>query len=263
MAAATSPLDNIVVVLQRPQRLVNIAGVVRAMKNMGLSQLRLVQPAEYEPYHIEGVAHRSADLLEATRIYEQLDYALADLTYIVGTTARPRDVLPRVAAPREIAPELLARAVDGPVGLLFGPEDNGLTNSDLDRCHNIISIPTVASYTSLNLAQAVLIIAYELRLVEQATPTLASTRRASLASGEQLADLFEAIERALWSIEFFKSHRVTGIMRTMRSLIHRAEPDVREASLLKAMAMETIHFMKRKGITPAEPSTEDQESGTM
>ncbi|HNP71218.1 MAG TPA: TrmH family RNA methyltransferase, partial [Kouleothrix sp.] len=87
----SSALDNIVVVLQRPRKLVNIAGAVRAMKNMGLRRLRLVQPAEYSPYEIEGIAHRSADVLSATTIHEHLDDALADAIYVVGTSARSRE----------------------------------------------------------------------------------------------------------------------------------------------------------------------------
>src|SRR4051794_13351071 len=113
-------LDNIVVVLCRPQKLVNIAGTIRAMKNMGLSQLRLVRPAKFDPADIEGVAHRSADVLAAMTLHASLDDALDDVQYIAGTTARTRELVPRQATPREIAPELLARAEHGLVALLFG-----------------------------------------------------------------------------------------------------------------------------------------------
>src|SRR5215212_1151587 len=131
---ASSPLDNIIVVLCRPQKLVNIAGAIRAMKNMGLLRLRLVLPAEYDPADIEGIAHRSADVLAATTLHTSLDDALADAMYVAGATARPG------------APDLLARAVHGPVALLFGAEDNGLTAEELDRCHGLLRIPTNPDY---------------------------------------------------------------------------------------------------------------------
>jgi TrmH family RNA methyltransferase len=243
-------LDNIVVVLCRPQKLVNIAGAIRAMKNMGLLRLRLVRPAEYDPSDIEGIAHRSADVLAATTLHASLDNALADAVYVAGTTARPRELAPRHVTPREAAPELLARAEHGPVALLFGSEDNGLTAEELDRCHCVLRIPTDPRYRSLNLAQAVLIVAYELwQAIEQPAPI--TSRSAQPADAAQLEALFDAAERALWGIEFFKTASSAVIMRSLRGLIHRAEPDAREAALLKAMALETLNFLRRKGIAPS------------
>jgi TrmH family RNA methyltransferase len=244
------PLDNIVVVLCRPRKLVNIAGAIRAMKNMGLRRLRLVQPAEYNEYEIEGIAHRSSDVLAATTQYATLDAALADAIYVAGTSARPREAGAWVVTPRVLAPELLARTTDGPVALVFGPEDNGLTNAELDRCHALLAIPTDPAYPSLNLAQAVLLVAYELRQA-LALPASASRQHpARPADAAQLEGLFDALERVLWGIEFFKAHQAAGMLRTLRGLVHRAEPSVREAALLKAMAMETLNFLRRKGIEP-------------
>ena len=242
-------LDNIVVVLCRPQKLVNIAGAIRAMKNMGLLRLRLVRPAEYDRSDIEGIAHRSADVLAATTLHASLDEALADAVYVAGTTARTRELAPQPVTPREAAPDLLTRAAQGPIALLFGPEDNGLTSEELDRCHCVLRIPTDARYRSLNLAQAVLIVAYELWQAN-AQPAPMSSRSAQLAEAAQLEGLFDAAERALWGIEFFKTADSTVIMRSLRGLIHRAEPDAREAALLKAMALETLSFLRRKGIEP-------------
>jgi len=244
-----NPLDNIVVVLCRPQKLVNIAGAIRAMKNMGMSRLRLVRPAQYDPADIEGIAHRSADVLAATTLHAGLDEALADAVYVAGTTARRREAAARPATPRESAPALLARAAHGPVALLFGSEDNGLTAEELDRCHAVLRIPTDPGYRSLNLAQAVLIVAYELWLAgQQPAPTISLP--AQPADAAQLEEVFDAAARALWGIEFFKTASSTAIMRNLRGLIHRAEPDAREAALLKAMALETLSFLRRKGIEP-------------
>jgi TrmH family RNA methyltransferase len=242
----TYPLDNIVVVLCRPRKLVNIAGAVRALKNMGLRRLRLVRPAEYDPADIAGVAHRSDDLLAAATLHGDLDSALADAVFVAGATARPRGAATRVATPRDLAPELLARAAAGPVALLFGPEDNGLTNAELDRCHATLAIPADPAYPSLNLAQAVLIAAYELRLAADLPRRPPAARPP--AGAAQLEALFAAIEAALWGIEFFKAQRAEGMMRTIRGLVHRAAPDAREAALLQAMCVETLNFLRRKGI---------------
>jgi TrmH family RNA methyltransferase len=236
--------DQMAVVLHRPQKLVNIAGVVRAMKNMGLRRLRLVQPAEYDPYDIAGIAHRSDDLLAATQIFDTLDDALADCVYVVGTSARPHTLLRRLT-PRAAAPDLLARAAHGPVALLFGPEDNGLTNADLDRCHALLQIPTDPGYASLNLAQAVLLVAYELWMAGDPPPPAAPAQPP--ASAAQLERLFATAEEALWAVEFFKAHLAEGMLRTLRSLAHRAEPSAREAALLTAICMETINYLRRTG----------------
>jgi TrmH family RNA methyltransferase len=246
------PLDNIIVVLCRPQKLSNIGGAVRALKNMGLRRLRLVRPAEYDPAGIAGIAHRSADLLAATTIHDDLDAALADAVFVVGATARPRGMAAPTSTPRALAPELLARAAGGPVALLFGPEDNGLANAELDRCHALLSIPADPAYPSLNLAQAVLIAAYELRLAADLPPSALRHPPEPPATAAQLEALFAAMEQALWGIEFFKSQTAESVLRSLRSIVHRAEPDAREAALLRAIFLETLDFLRRKGIAPGE-----------
>jgi len=166
-----------------------------------------------------------------------------------------------VATPGDLAPELLARAGQGAVALLFGPEDNGLTNAELDRCHAILSIPTNPAYASLNLAQAVLIAAYEIRQAGEQRPPRPAGSPAPADAG-QLEELFGALERALWGIGFFKARQQSaGIMRTLRGLIHRAEPDAREARLLKAIALETISFLRRKGIEAGGAEAAEHGSG--
>jgi TrmH family RNA methyltransferase len=251
-----SPLDQITIVLYRPQKLVNIGGVVRAMKNMGLRHLRLVAPEEFDPQDITGIAHRSDDILAAVEIVPDLDAALADTTYVVGTTARRRGAAAPPVSPREIAPDLLARASEGLVALLFGPEGNGLSNAELDRCHTLVSIPTDPAYASLNLAQAVLLLAYELRLAAPlASSTVARSTYPPATSGE-LETLFSVLEQALWDVQFFKTDHAASMMRTLRNLIHRTTPSTREAALLTAMAREISHYVRRD----PRPKAEDPRS---
>src|SRR5712664_4810608 len=154
----------IVVVLHEPQDLVNIAHVVRGMKNFGLRDLRLVNPREYEAYRVEGIAHQTQDILARVRAYSTLEEAIADCVHVVGFTARGRTAKRNLQRPREAAAEIVARAEAGPVALLFGREDKGLPNEALDRCHRVVTIPTNPAYASLNLAHAVVLMLYELAL---------------------------------------------------------------------------------------------------
>jgi tRNA/rRNA methyltransferase len=237
-------LDNVIIVLHQPRDVVNIGGVVRAMKNMGLRRLRLVAPAPFDPADITGIAHRSEDILAALDIFADLDAALADVTYVVGTSARTHADHPVRSDVRSLASELLARATTDRVALLFGPEDNGLDNAALDRCHLVLRLPTDPAYPSLNLAQAVLLLLYELRM---AAPVVAlSPPTAAPATAAQLETLFATWEEALQAIEFFKTGQRTAIMRCLRRLFHRADPTGREAALLTAIAREVVQFLRRK-----------------
>jgi len=254
-------LDRIIVVLWETQDLVNIAGTIRAMKNFGLSRLRLVAPAEYDPWRIEGIAHDTKDIVSMTEIHDTLEEALADCSFTVAMTARERRAKLAVARPREIAGELLERAVAdsaGPVAILFGREDAGLPNRALDLCHRTATIPTNPDHPSLNLAQAVLVVAYELWMAHQgAVQGFKPPRRDSAPAQVQLLErMFEDTERALWTVDFFKSRQTTSVMRTLRGVAHRAELDNREASFLRAMAIEVVKYVERiKGPEESAGST--------
>lgn len=241
-----SRLANVAVVLHEPQDPVNIAGTVRAMKNMGLADLRLVRPAPYDPHRLEGIAHNTRDLIDRIKVVDSFDEAAADCVRLVGFTARRRAAKWRIVDPRQCATELLEGAAEGPVAMVFGREDSGLPNEILDRMHATVVIPT-SDHASMNLAQAVLIGAYELHLAAgDATRVLPPPRKdAPLPTEAQLEQYFADAQRALHSIEFFKTRQVEHIMRTLRSLMGRASPDARELSLLRAMALEVINFMGR------------------
>jgi TrmH family RNA methyltransferase len=218
--------------------LVNIAGVIRVMKNFALRDLRLVAPVEYDAYRVEGIAHKTGDVLKRVRLFDALDPALADCHHVVGFTARQRTAKRNAQRPREAAAELLAVREEALVALLFGPEDKGLTNDELDRCHRIVTIPTTPDYASLNLAQAVSVMAYEL-FVARGTPPFKPPRRAAdPATQEQLERLFADARRALEAIDFFKTRNPEAIMRTVREVIHRTRFDAREVELARAMCIE-------------------------
>ena len=230
----------IVVVLHEPQQLANIAHVVRAMKNFGFADLRLVAPAEYDAYRVEGIAHRSADLLERVRLFDTLPEALADCVHVVAFSARGRTAKHTVQRPREAAAEILATAAEGPVALLFGREDTGLDNAALDLAHRTVTIPSNPEYPSLNLGHAVALMLYELALARgaEAQPLKPPRRQAPPASVELLEQLFADAERALDAIGFFKTRERELVMRTVREIVHRTPLDLREAKLLRAMTIE-------------------------
>jgi TrmH family RNA methyltransferase len=231
-------LDIMVVVLHRPRDVRNIGAVVRAMKNMGFTRLRLVQPAPFDPADIGGIAHRSEDILAAMEIFPDLPAALADARYVLGTSARPHPGRPLRQDLRALAGELLARAGAGPLALLFGPEDNGLDSDALDRCNAILSLPASPAYPSLNLAQAALLLLYELRQAAAAPPQGPPPRPAAAAA--ELEQTLELADQALRAIDFYKSGDGAATLRAMRAMLLRAAPDSRELALLSAIAREVV-----------------------
>lgn len=247
--AAPTWLDRIVVVLWQPQDPVNIAASIRAMKNFGLRRLRLVAPAVWEPWRIEGIAHGTQDVVAATELFPTLDDAVADCSFVLGTTARPRRAKRTVYRPRHAAAVVRARAEadEAPVALVFGREDIGLTNEALDRCHALLTIPTNPAYPSLNLAQAVLLVVYEVWMATGAeeTPVRPPRRVAPPATAAELEETLHAIQTALERIDFFRAHHPDTAMRTVRELVYRANLDAREAGFVRAMAYETVHALDR------------------
>ncbi len=240
-------LMSIVVVLHEPQDLVNIAHVVRAMKNFGFRDLRLVQPREYDAFRIEGIAHQTQDILARVARFERLEDALADCVHVAGFTARGRSAKRNLQRPRAAAREILAQADAGVVALVFGREDKGLPNEALDVCHRVVTMPTDPAYPSLNLAHAVVLMLYELAQArgDEARPFKAPRREGPPAKVEDLERLFGDVEAALRVIEFFKTRQAESVLRTVREVLHRTPLDEREAKLFRAMAIEVVKYGER------------------
>jgi tRNA/rRNA methyltransferase len=250
-------LQSLIVVLHQPRKVVNIGGVVRVMKNMGLARLRLVSPPPFDPADVTGIAHRSEDILTTTSVYATLDEALSDTQYVVGTTARARSNHPIQTDIRALAATICQRVASETVALLFGPEDNGLDNAALDRCHTLLTLPTHPDYPSLNLAHAVLLLAYEVRMAHTAlrhtTPEHTPPQPPPAVTGGQLDTFVDALEHALWAIDFFKGGQTMPTMRTLRGLLNRARPDQRELALLLAIVREIPHSLRRVGVGDTRP----------
>jgi len=164
--------------------------------------------------------------------------------HIVGFSARGRTAKRNVQRPSEAAAELREKDDDGPLALLFGREDRGLSNEALDRCHRVVTIPSDPEYPSLNLAHAVVVMLYELAR-DAERPFKAPRRRADVAPAGDLERLFEDAAKALRAIDFFKTRNEEGVMRTLRELAHRTPLDARELKLLRALAIEVVKHGER------------------
>ena len=247
----TNMLSNVVVVLHRPKDVVNIAGVIRVMLNMGISRLRLVKPDEFDIRRIDGVAHRSRHIVEATEFYEDLPAALSDVIYVVGTSARNRSAERNTARPRSVAPTIIERAAEGRVAVVFGREDKGLPTEALDLCHEVVGIATDTEFPSLNLAQACLVICYELLLAagdpekERAPASGKRCRETPPATQDDLQRMYGALESGLALIDFFEPRETAAVMRSFRTLLSRAEPSLREAKLVEAIGHRITNHLDR------------------
>jgi TrmH family RNA methyltransferase len=231
-----------------PQDLVNIAATVRIARNFGIDDITLVNPQEFDPYRIEGIAHNTAELVERITFADSLDEALRDVTFAAALSARGRTARRRMARAREGAAEVVERLADGSVALVFGREDAGLTNEELDHCQLIVNISTNPEHRSLNLAQAVAIMAYEVWGARggEALPFKRPRRRAQPATGEQLETLVADWQVALDGLDFFKARNDQTVMRSFREMFYRADLDAREAALLRAVGLEVAHVLGRQ-----------------
>ncbi|MDE2763319.1 MAG: RNA methyltransferase [Gemmatimonadota bacterium] len=250
---------NITVVLHEPRDLVNIAAAVRAMANMGLERLTLVDPAEFDPWRITGIAHRTDHIVEAATLAGSLEEALADATCVVGTSARPRTAQRNYRRPRELAPRMLRRARRGRVAIVFGREDRGLSNDALDLCHEVMVIPTAPGYASLNLAQAVLLVAYELLMAgpdaHEALP--AGKRSLGAATSAELEEMYQALEAGLDRAAFFRARKPESVMRILRTVFGRTALDAHEARMIRSIGYQVRNRLERAEGSGPRPATED------
>src|SRR5215510_14567087 len=179
-------LDNIRVVLVEPQHSGNIGAVARAMKNMALSRLVLVNPADHLAMEARMMAMHALDILQQAQVVDTLTQAIANAGYVVGTTRRLGKSRQAQQTSRSIAPLLLELAASNLIALVFGREDSGLSNDELACCHELISIPAHPTFGSLNLGQAVLLVCYELYVNTVTQPSALVPRLATTAEVERL-----------------------------------------------------------------------------
>jgi TrmH family RNA methyltransferase len=230
-------LEQIRIVLVETSHPGNIGAVARAMKNMGLSRLVLVRPKTFPSPEADARASGAQDLLAAARVVDDLEAAVGDCPVVIGASARKRSTLWTAMDPREMAALALGQAVHGAVALVFGRERTGLTSAELDRCSHLVHIPANPDYSSLNIAMAVQVLSYELRMAALAERPASATVAESdpPATAAQMEGLFAHLEQALHDIGFLQPGREGRIMQRLRRLFHRARPDQREVNILRGI----------------------------
>ncbi len=231
-------ISNIRIVLINTTHPGNIGAAARAMKNMCLSELVLVKPAQFPSDEATARASGADDVLAAAKVVENLDDALAGCHWVVGTTARPRTIGWPTLAPRACAEELVQKAPAGPVAIVFGRERTGLTNTEVDKCQALVTIPGNAEYSSLNVASAVQILAYETFLANEAAESELSAELPSIsvaASSDDMERFYEHLEQVLVEIGFHDPDNPRKLMRRLRRLFGRARPDNNELNILRGI----------------------------
>ena len=204
------------------------------MKNMGVTDLTLVKPL-YFP-HDEAVARASGaeDILENATVVAKLEDALQDCVYVVGASARSRTIDWPCLNPRDCAAKLHLESSRGAVAAVFGTENSGLSNAELDRCDTLMTIPTSPEFSSLNLAMAVQVLTYELRAAQSDAPGEydAEARR---ATGEELERFYGHLEQVLKDLQFLDPDNPRHLMRRLRRLFIRARLDKNEVNILRGI----------------------------
>ena len=229
-------LSHIRIVLVRPTHPGNVGATARAMKNMSLRNLYLVAPERFPSPEATDRAAGADDVLDAAVICASLDEAIKDCHLVLGTTARPRRIEWPALDPADGARRLVQGSEQGPVALLFGQERTGLLNAELDRCHFMVTIPADPVYSSLNLASAVQILAYELYRATPAGMAEATEPRAGRpASGEDMQRYYRHLEQVLQEIGFLDPENPRYLMRRLMRLFNRASPDNNEMNILRGI----------------------------
>jgi len=213
----------------------NIGAAARAMKNMGLTDLMLVCPQHFPHDDATARASGAEDILQGARVVDNLEEALRDCVYVAGASARSRTIGWPSMAPRECAIKLLEESHNGTVAAVFGSEKSGLTNEDIDRCHTLLTIPSEPGFSSLNLGMAVQVVCYELRVAQIGVPDNGYASEAPPASGEELEHFYTHLEEVLTNGGFLDPDNPRQLMRRLRRLFIRAQPDQNEINILRGM----------------------------
>ena len=234
MKNTPTPLSNIRIVLDHTSHPGNIGAAARALKTMGLQHLHLIEPRRFPHAEADALACDAKDILQNAQVHATLDQALAGCVFAAGLTARKRHMGHTCVDVREAAQRLIQIAATQEVALLFGNEAHGLSNDDLAKCQIMISIPTDEAYTSLNVASAVQIMAYELHMAWLNAPALAQAP-VELARLDDIELFYKRLEETLIRIQFLDPDNPKRLMPRVRRLFSRTELEKEELSILMGM----------------------------
>jgi tRNA/rRNA methyltransferase len=243
MQRSPTYLDQVSIVLYGTRFPENIGATARAACNMGISRLVLVSPENCDLTRILKMAtHSAADLVENMEVYDDLSTALTPFNYVVGTTARIGGQRRELKTPREIAAELISLSANNRVGLLFGPEDRGLTNAQLRYCHALVTVPN-AGFSSLNVAQAVMLLCYEL-LLAGAKPVKRFVPR--LASRRELDGMYEHLKETFIKIDFINQENPDYLMQSIRRFFSRVGLRASDVRLIRGICRQIDWYTQER-----------------
>jgi TrmH family RNA methyltransferase len=203
------------------------------MKNMGLNDLALVNPRYFPHEDATARASGATDVLDAASVVSTLSEALTDCVYVAGTSARSRTITWPSMGPRDCAERMMLEGKKGKVAAVFGPEKTGLHNDDLDLCHTLLTIPTNPDFSSLNLAMAVQVLTYELRVASALDSGPGFESEAPPATGDEMEHFYDHLEQVMIDLEFLNPNNPRLLMRRLRRMFIRARPDKNEVNILR------------------------------
>jgi len=236
--------ENITIVLHRPRYPENIGSAARAMCNMGFARLIVVEPGIWDEERIRRLAtHAAGSVVDHICRYDSLDEALAPFGHVVGTTARLGGQRPVIKSPGFLARELIPISKNNPIAILFGPEDRGLTNDDLKYCHRLVNIPT-ENFSSLNLAQAVMVICYCLSTAGASDPPAFAPR---LAKRIELDRMHAEMTSALVRIGYINPENPDYWMSRIRRFFNRLPLRAGEVNIIRGICRQVRHHYNQTG----------------
>ena len=259
-------LHRVNIVLVEPTHPGNIGASARAMKAMGLERLRLVAPDRFPSAEATARAAGADDVLHQALVVGSMDDAIADCGFVLGTTARPRRIEWPVIDAGEGAQRVVAESARTPVAVVFGRERSGLTNAEIDRCHALIRIPTAARFSSLNVAAAVQIVAYETRVAAFGGRVSGTPSRAQAATAEEIEGFYRHLEATLVGIGYLDPAAPKLLMRRLRRLFSKSEPDRAEINILRGILTAVDRTSgdvpgRRKAPAPSRRQSGDRAAG--
>jgi len=213
----------------------NIGACARAMKNMGITDLVLVDPLMFPHEDATARASGAVDVLNSARVVGSLEEAIEDCVYVAGASARSRSINWPSMDARDCAARLWEESRQGTVAVVFGPEQSGLSNAHLDHCHTLLTIPTDPGFSSLNLAMAVQVLTYELRAARIADNPPKYEPDGRSATSEEMEHFYAHLEQVLTDIQFLDPDNPRHLMRRLRRLFIRAKPDQNEVNILRGI----------------------------
>lgn len=235
--------DNIRVVLSHTTHPGNIGAAARAMKTMGLQHLYLINPRYFPDPQATAMAAGADDVLQNAVVCNSIDEALQGVVFTAAMTARLRDISIEVKTPRDAMPEVLQQAAAHPVALLFGTEMSGLTNEEMGKAQLGVNIPANPDFSSLNIAAAVQVMAYELSVAAQSYQP--QVPQIEPATHERIEGLYAHLEKTLFEIGFFTTQNPARLMQRLRRLFSRTRLEDEEINILRGMLTVTTEYNGR------------------